>query len=83
MNSRYKVYGLEWVNAPSGSIIYFDNDGIGYLLPIPSDWLTQETAGTPYVLGIAAGLPAWRIGTTSTVGTGYGNNYGNDYGGPV
>ena len=83
MNSRYKLRGLELVGAPLGALPYFDADGVLQLLQVPSDWESQETAGTPYVLGIAAGVPAWRIGTASTVGTGYGNNYGNDYGGPV
>jgi hypothetical protein len=61
MHSRYKVYGFEWVNAPDGALIYFQN-GIGYLLPIPADWDAQNAADNGYVLGIGAGLPRWRTG---------------------
>lgn len=60
MNSRYKVYGLEWDGAPRGSIIYFDNNGRAYLLQIPADWAEKNETNDAYVLGIGAGLPRWR-----------------------
>lgn len=84
MRTHYRLRGgFSEDGAPLGAIIYFDANGKEKLLPIPSDWVAQEEAGTPYVLGIIAGIPAWRIGTETTTASGYGSNYGNDYGGPA
>lgn len=80
MDSRYKVRGLELVGASLGALPYFDANGVLQLLPIPSDWLAQETAGTPYVLGIAAGVPSWRSVTTDVVTTGWGISWGTSWG---
>lgn len=77
--SRYRVYGLEFVNAPDGSIIYFLGER-AYLLPIPPDALAQETAGTPYVLSIAANIPSWRPVATGVVSTGWGMSWGTSWG---
>jgi hypothetical protein len=87
MQSRYKIFGLEWVGATEGALIRFvtDDNGdiVGDLLPRPADHAEQEAAGTPYALFLLGGLPSWRTVASEAVATGYGNNYGNDYGGPV
>jgi hypothetical protein len=77
MRTRYRLRGgFEWDGASLGSIIYFDADGVGQLLPIPGDWSTVE-----YVLGISAGVPAWLPAEAGTIGFGFGNGFGNSYGG--
>jgi hypothetical protein len=84
MQSTYKVRGLEWVGATKGALIYFDEDDngdvIGYLLPTPADWAAQEEAGTPYVLGIADGIPTWRLVTEDVVSGGWGVSWGTSWG---
>jgi hypothetical protein len=86
---RYRIPsgGLEWDGGQVGDVLYIEAsvDGRPVLtrLAIPSDWEDQEDAGTPYLLGITAGLPAWRTVTTEVVSTGFGNGFGNDFGGPI
>jgi len=84
VRSNYRIRGLEWDGATPGALIYFDTDAngdvIGYLLSIPADWLEQEEAGTPYVLSIAAGIPAWRRVTEDVVTTGWGISWGTSWG---
>ena len=36
-----------------------DADGWAVFLPLPEDWEAQALAGTPYRLGIVAGMEAW------------------------
>lgn len=45
-------------------------------LAIPTDWAT-----TRYVLGIAAGFPAWVAAADGIVAAGWGFNWGNIWGG--
>jgi hypothetical protein len=66
-----------------GAIPYVSADGLVAWLAMPDDAADQQAAGTPYVLvGGADGLPAWIVGSATTVGSGFGSNYGNDFGGP-
>lgn len=52
-----------------GDIWYAAVDGATTMtrLPLPSDWFAKEAASTPYVLGIAAGVPSWRLGSSAIV----------------
>lgn len=50
----------------TGDICYVDANGRMAWLAIPADYAAQESAGTPYRLGIVSGLPAWIA--TETVG---------------
>jgi hypothetical protein len=86
MDERYRLSGLEMVGWGDGDIGYFviaNGRAVFTRLAIPADWAEMLAAGTPYVLSIAGGYPAWARGTAVTLGSGYGNNYGNDYGGPA
>ena len=65
-----------------GAIPYVDADGFIAWRAMPSDAADMLAAGTPYVLiGDADGLPAWALGSATTVGSGWGNNWGNNWGG--
>ena len=71
------------VGIGAGAIPYVDADGFIAWLPMPDDWEDQLIASTPYVLiGGEGGIPAWAIGSSATIGSGFGSNYGNDFGGP-
>jgi hypothetical protein len=62
-----------------GDLFYVDPDGIEVPLPIPADWADQLAAGTPYVLGILDGHPAWVPASSGSIG-GFGNGFGSQFG---
>jgi hypothetical protein len=70
---------LQDVGGTPGELFYCDDDGILVPLTIPADWEDQQAAGTPYVLGIVAGLPAWVVTTSGTL-AGFGNAFGSQFG---
>jgi hypothetical protein len=49
--------------AAPGDLLVIGADGTATVLPIPADW---ATAG-PYVLGIVAGVPAWRVAASDAL----------------
>lgn len=67
------------VGGNPGEIFFVDVNGILVPLPIPADWADQAAAGTPYVLGIIGGYPAWVPSSSGSI-AGFGNAFGNQLG---
>jgi hypothetical protein len=63
------------VHGAVGDIWYQGAGGVWVRLPIPGDH-----ASVTYVLGIAAGVPAWIALGSIVTGAGFGSDFGSNFG---